>query len=413
MPILDKRSPARDSRLFWRYWTASTTSSVGSAVTQVALPLIAVSALHRSAFDIGLLAAAGFLGWLLIGLPAGVIAERFPLRGLQVSMDLARAVAMLSVPVAWWLGHLTFGHLLAVALVIGFANVLFDVANSAFLPSLIDSEELTSRNSLISGSYAVTQTGGPSLGGLLVQLIGPVAALGADFISYLTSAAILLRLPYRAPVPVDTRASSRALIAQGWAFVRNHSVMFPSMLWATAVNLTTGGLLALTPVYLVRQVGAPAGVVGLLIATDGIGALLGSLVATRLATRFGTARALILASVTGSTVALLIPFTVSQAGVGYFIAGNVAFGAGVVVGSILTRTHRQTSSPPELLARVMATVRFVSWGAVPVGAVLAGAISSAAGLRPAMAVVCVSALAAPAILLLSPLRGRHDLADAR
>src|SRR5215469_12990872 len=115
----------RARRQFWTYWTASTTSSVGSAVTAVALPLTAVLVLHAGPAEMGLLTAGAYVAWLVVGLPAGAIIRRLPLRGLQVTLDLTRALAVASVPAAWGLGWLTFGQLLAVALVISFANVFF------------------------------------------------------------------------------------------------------------------------------------------------------------------------------------------------------------------------------------------------------------------------------------------------
>src|SRR5437899_2649842 len=103
---------------FWRFWTATTVSGFGSAVTLVALPLVAVTVLHASVAQVGLLAAAGQAGWLILGLPAGVIVQRFPLRGLQVATDLIRLLALASIPLAWWLGHLTYAHLVVTALTV-------------------------------------------------------------------------------------------------------------------------------------------------------------------------------------------------------------------------------------------------------------------------------------------------------
>ena len=142
--------------MFWRYWSAMTVSSSGTAVTAVALPLVAVSTLHASAFEVSLLTAATYLAWAVIGLPAGVFVQRLPLRATQVAMDVIRAVAIGSVPVAWWLGHLTMAHLVGAALVISLANVVFDVGTATFLPSIVSREELTARNSLVSATHSAT-----------------------------------------------------------------------------------------------------------------------------------------------------------------------------------------------------------------------------------------------------------------
>ncbi|WP_405787187.1 MFS transporter [Streptomyces sp. NBC_00029] len=403
---------ATDSRAFWRFWSASTVSRTGSNITAVALPLVALMTLHATTLQVTLLAAASQAAWLLLGLPAGVIVQRVPLRALQVSMDLVRMVAMGSVPVAWWLDRLTFGHLLLTALITGLATVIFDIANSTFLPALVSKEELTARNSLISGTDAVTQTGAPSVSGLLIKAVGAVDVLVIDSISYLISAVTLWTLPERKPKPLP-QVPVLALIREGCAFVMRHPVMRPCVIWATVSNFFTAALMALTPLYLVREVGASPAVVGLVIAADGVGSLLGSMVATRLSVRIGTARAMIVSGVLGGAFALVIPVTTSLGDIGYFVIGNAAVSVAVVIGSILARTHRQVESPPELLSRVMATVRFISWGALPVGALLSGLLAESIGLRPALWMVCAGFLLAPVVLISSTVRKLRDLSEAR
>lgn len=399
-------------RTFWTYWSATTISSMGSAVAIVAVPLVAVLLLDATVFEASLLTAASYVGWLVLGLPAGVIVQRRPLRQIQVAMDVIRLVSQLSLPIAWWLGHLTFLHLLLATLVTGLATILFDVANATFLPRIIPKDELTSRNSFVSGTHAVTQSGGPSLGGLLVQVVGPATSLVADAVSYALSAVLLLRLPESTPV-TDTSAptsSMRASIAEGWRFVRHHPVMFPSMLWATATNFACGALFALMPVYLVRDLDLSAAVVGLMIAADGVGTLLGSIVTPRLVRRLGSARAMVLASLGGAALSLTMALA-SPSTAWLFAIGNAGYAVGVVVGSVVTRTHRQVESPPDLLSRVMATVRFMSWGAPLVGALGAGALATVLSTHAALWAACAATFIAPVILLLSPVRGLRNLSE--
>ncbi|MFI1227186.1 MULTISPECIES: MFS transporter [unclassified Streptomyces] len=401
-----------DSRTFWRFWFASTVSRTGTNITAVALPLVALTNLNATTFQVTLLAAASQAAWLFLGLPAGVIVQKVPLRGLQVTMDLVRLVAMGSVPVAWWLDRLTFEHLLLTALITSLASVLFDIANSTFLPALVSKEELTARNSLISGTEAVTQTGAPSVSGLLIKFVGAVNVLVIDCVTYLVSAVVLWTLPERRPKALP-QVPVAALIREGCAFVMRHPVMRPCVIWATVSNFFTAALMALTPLYLVREVGASSTVVGLVIAADGVGSLIGSMVATRLSARLGTARAMIVSGIVGGVLALVIPMTTTLGSIGYFIGGNAAVAMAVVIGSIITRTHRQVESPPELLSRVMATVRFISWGALPLGALLSGVLASALGLRPALWMVCAGFLLAPLVLIMSTVRKLHDLSEVR
>ncbi|MGN6333493.1 MAG: MFS transporter [Motilibacteraceae bacterium] len=410
MELTEVRVERTAARAFWTYWSAGATSSVGSAVRAVALPLTALLALHASAFQMGVLAASAYSAWLVIGLPAGVIAQRLPLRRLQVGMDLLRALAMASVPVAWWAGVLTMAQLVLVALVTSFATVLFDVANSTFLPSVVPKEELTSRNSLMSGTHAVSQLGGPSLGGLLVQLVGAVPTLLVDALSYVVSAILLRRLPERS-APTTERPPMRVLIREGWDFVTRHPVMGPCMWDATVVNFVCGGQMALFALYLLRDLHAPAGLVGVLLAAEGIGSLVGAALVPAVVRAIGSARACLVAGFVSVAGAFLIPLGDRELGWLLFAVGNVVFAGGVVVLSTATRTHRQIASPPELLSRVMATVRFVSWGAIPIGGLAAGALATWLGPRQALFVLAVLTLLSPLVLLASPVRYLRDLPD--
>ncbi len=401
------------ARRFWTYWGASTVGSVGDAVTSVALPLTAVTVLHAGALQVGLLAAATWVPWLVIGLPAGVVVGRLPLRGTQIAMDVARAVVLVSVPVAWWLDRLSFVQLLAAAVLVGFGNVVFSIGSTTFLPTVVPRTDLQRRNSLMSATGATTQMGGPSLGGLLVQLFGAVPALVADVVSYLVSALLLAQLPARRLPPAPAEAGAGAMIREGWQYVTRHPVMGPCLWAATTVNFVCGALLPLAPLFLIHDLGVSPALVGVLIATEGVGTLLGAALTPRLGRLLGTARSLLAAALTGALFALLLPLGHGIAGMALFAVGNAGFALGVVVLSINTRTYRQIESPPHLLARVMATVRFVSWGAIPAGSVAAGALAGAVGARSALEVMAAAAFAPLVVLWLSPVRGRRDLDESQ
>ncbi|GAB1332463.1 MFS transporter [Streptomyces sennicomposti] len=402
---------AAHAAAFWRYWGASAASGIGDAVTAVALPLLAVLVLHASAFEVSLITAASYAAWLLIGLPAGVLVHRLPLRGTQVAMDLTRAVAVASVPTAAALGVLGLPQLIVVALVVGLASVVFDVGNSTFLPSIVTKEELTARNSLTSGTHAATQLGGPSLGGVLVQLLGAAASIVVDAVSYLVSAALMSSLP-QVPHPArqGPRRGMAEMIREGWRYVTRHPVIGPCAADATAVNFVCGGLMALTPVFLVRTLDAPPALVGVLIAADGLGTLVGAALTPRIVARLGGGRALRWAAVVSPCFVALMALSGHCAGLALFALGNAGFGASVVVTSIVTRTYRQTATPPELLPRVMATVRFVSWGAIPIGALAAGGAAALWNERASFVLMAALSLVSPAVLLLSPVRRMRELA---
>ncbi|WP_328533984.1 MFS transporter [Micromonospora zamorensis] len=394
---------------FWRWWGASTTSHLGSAIGGIALPLTALNVLHASALEMGLITAAGYLAYLLISLPAGVIVQRVPLRGTQVALDLIRALAIASVPLAWWFDALTVAQLIVVALVVSFANVLFDVANQTFLPEIVPAAQLQARNSLNSGTYAATQLGGPSLGGLAVQLLGAVPTLFVDAVSYLISAVLLRTLPARRLLRPAERPPMVTMIREGWHFVLRHPIIGPSMWDATATNFVCGGMLALFPYYLVRELHASPLMVGLLLAADGLGTLVGAALTTRFTDRVGTARGLVIAAVVGVAGALVIPLGSGTAAYLAFAVGNLVFAGSSVVLSVTTRTYRMLASPPDLLSRVIATVKFVSWGAIPLGSLLAGLLAGPLGARTTLLIFGALTVLSPVIYLSTPIRRLRDL----
>lgn len=399
------------ARSFWTFWAATTTSNMGSAVTTIALPLTAVLVLDAGPFETGLLAAASYLAWIVIGLPAGAIVQRWPLRATQIITDLVRALAIVSVPLAWWTGHLTLAQLFVVALTLNLAEVLFFSASTTFITSVVPRDQLTSRNSLMSGTHAVTELGGPSLGGLAVQLVGAAPALLLDAVSYVASAVLLRTLPESRQPGDDDPTPLRHRIAEGWRFVTAHPVLAPCTWWACVVNTVCGAQHALFAIYLVRELDAPAAVVGLLLATEGVGALLAAAATPWLVRRFGSARVVLFDGLVGFAGALLIPAGVGHWGWICFAAGNLLFAASVVPGSVVTRTYRQVASPPELLSRVMGTVRFVSWGCIPLGGLIAGAVAETAGTRAVLLGSAFVMLAGPAILAASPVRRLRNLED--
>jgi MFS family permease len=399
------------SRAFWRYWSGSTASGLGDAVTTVALPLVAVVTLRASAVGVGFVTGAADLAWMLIGLPAGVLVGRMPLRGGLVAMDLIRAVAIGSVPVVAAVHVLSLGYLVAVALVIGLASVVFSVGNSTFLPSIVPAEELTSRNSLMSGSDAATTLCGPALGGLLVQLLGPAVSLLVDTASYVCSASLLGALPRaEAHAGSKPKGSMWSQIKEGLAYVVRHRVIASCTVAAMLICLVSGALTTLTPLFLVRTLGLPVGLVGVVLAAEGVGGLIGAALTPKLERKLGGARALVLTTAVGGASSVLLPLATRGAGVLLYAMGLIGYVVGVVVLSVLTRTYRQLATPRELYPRVKATVRFLTWGVTPIGAVGAGVLATSLGIRAALWTACVLAVAVPLVLWISPVGRMRELA---
>lgn len=414
--LTDPSTGSGTSKWFWRYWLGSSVSDLGDAVTLVALPLTAVMVAHATSFEVGILSACQLVGWLVIGLPAGAIVERFPLRGTQVALDVLRGLLLCSIPVVWWVtGRVTVVQLIAVALANSFAGVIFDVGNSTMLPFLVSDEELTARNSLTSGTQAVTQLAGPSVGGVLVQAVGAAGALIADVASYFVSAFVISSVPRPPKLELGTLQRLRVgeAIRAGWSFVVKHPILRPAMLDASAGNFVSGALTTLTPIFLVRTLDLHAAVIGVLYAAEGIGALIGASLTPKLSKRIGTARIALAADLVLPACVALLPLSTGGLGTLVFALGTATVGGVTVVSSIVYRTYRQIETPRELLPRVMATVRFVSWGVYPVGALAAGAAATWLGPRTALWWTAAASVIPALILLTSPIRRIRDLSDCR
>ncbi|WP_369218341.1 MFS transporter, partial [Streptomyces flavofungini] len=196
-----------------------TASRLGNSVTSVLLPLVAVSTLDASPFMIGLLTAAPWVPWLLIGLPAGAWVDRLPCRPLMLVCNVVSASLFACVPVAWWLGVLSMYQLLAVALLTGTASVFFATAYSAYLPSLVTRAELLEGNAKLQVGDQATRVAGPGLGGFLAQAVGSVPGLLLDVLSFLVSSWCLLRIKAAEHRPAPRRRRLRQEVSDGLRFV--------------------------------------------------------------------------------------------------------------------------------------------------------------------------------------------------
>ncbi|HEV2634875.1 MAG TPA: MFS transporter [Actinocrinis sp.] len=289
----------RDFRLLW---IGETTSQFGSAVTTVALPLIAVQALHAGPFEVALLTAATWLPWLAVGLVAGAWVDRLPRRPVMLLCDVVSILLLASVPVADWCGVLTIGHLLAVALLAGVCAVFFTSAYLAYLPALVEGADLTEANAKLQGSQAAAQIGGPGLAGGLAALAGVATGPLADAVSFAVSALCLrsIGVSEPAPQPPAGRPDLRAEVMEGLRFLLGDAYLRPVALAAAVGNLCLTGMESLLVYFLVKVVGLGSGGAGALLALGGVGGVLGALAARRLADRFGTARACSAATCSGS-----------------------------------------------------------------------------------------------------------------
>ncbi|MGW6503246.1 MFS transporter [Nonomuraea angiospora] len=400
-------------RRFLVFWSAQTTSKFGSAMTVVVMPLIAVQSLNASPFLIGVLEAAAWLPWLVIGLVAGAWVDRMSRWRVMILGDVVSALLFASVPVAAWLGVLSVWHLLTVALLAGAVSVLYSTAYDAYLPSLVPSGDLAGANSRLQGTEKIAQVAGPSFGGLIVQVAGAVPALVIDAITFVVSAICVWTLREDARSPRQGRGERavrlRTEIAQGLAHVWSDRYLRSLTAYAAASNLAMGALQAVLVVFLAREAGLGAATIGVALGSIGVGGVLGAVSAPGLSRWLGSARAIVLCEVVAMPFALLIPLTGTGTAVAFLIVGGAVVSAGVVAPNVLSATFLQTSCPPSMLGRVSASTRVINYSTLPAGTLAGGALGSLAGLRPAMWIITAGLTACTAILLCGPLPRVRDL----
>lgn len=390
----------RDFRLLW---SAQTISELGSAVTLVAFPLVAIGALHASNFAVGVLTASASAAWLLVGLPAGVWVDRWPRRPVMVAADLGRAVLMASVPLAWALGVLTIAQLVVVALLSGVLTVFFNVADTAFLPAVLEADRLADGNGLLQASFATAGIAGPGLGGGLVQLFGAPVAVLADVASFVVSGLCVLRIRAREPrpeAPAPERRLSRE-VAEGVRYVLGYPLTRIVVSTVTLTNFLFGGFDAVKFVFLIRQLGVRPAVVGLLFATAGVGGLAGSLGAAAVARRLGDARLLWLSLAVEAVGGLLIPLTTRGWGLAWFVAAMVTMTVCVAMFNVCAITALQSATPVALLGRTVASTRMFTRGALTLGGLAGGALATVVSPRSALAILMALAVVVPVRLRLS------------
>jgi MFS family permease len=407
---------SQPSRTLWHHrdfmllWGGQTVSEMGSAVTQLALPLTAVVVLSASTLQVGLLTSAATLAFALIALPAGAIVDRRAKRRIMIWCDAARVVIIGSVPVAAALGVLTMAQLYTVAITAGVCTVFFDVSYQSYLPVLVSKDDLVDGNGKLGATQSFAQVTGPGIGGGLVGLVGAAGAMGADAISYVVSVASLLGIRTREvpPPPRYGRLSLRSEIAEGLSFVLRHPILRKIVACTGTANLFGGMGMALEIIFLVRVLHVRPAATGLLISVGALGGVAGGVLSGRLARRIGSARIIWFSMLVFGLPALLIPLAEPGWRVALFPVGFAATSFSAVVYNVAQVSYRQAICPPGLLGRMNAAVRWVVWGTLPLGGVLGGVFGALLGVRPTLWIAFVGSWAAGWWVFFSPLRRMRD-----
>lgn len=391
-------------RDFRRLWASHTVSLLGDQVTTLALPLAAVLVLHAGAGQMGLLTAAGMAPSLLFSLHAGALSDRYGRRRhTMIIADLVRALVLLTVPAAALFGALGLAQLYAVAFTTGTLSVLFTVADTSLFAAVVPTERYVAANSLQHGSRAVSYLAGPSLGGLLVQAVTAPYAVLVDAVSFVVSAVFLRGI--RGPEPA-TEPAGRGAVLGGLRYLRRSPTMRTVLVGAATLNLFNFMFTALFTLYATTVLGISPGTLGLVLGAGAVGTLLGSLLTGRCARVIGIGPTLIVGMIVFPAPLLLVPLC-SEPGTPALLlvfASEFGSGLGVMMLDIAAGSITAASVPERLRSRVSGAFQMVNYGVRPVGALIGGGLGAALGLRPALWVATVGALAGVLWLLPGPVR---------
>ncbi|TCP55178.1 putative MFS family arabinose efflux permease [Tamaricihabitans halophyticus] len=399
---------------FLRFWAGDTASQFGTYTVQAVLPLLAIGSLGASAFELGLLNAASTFAFLLIGLPVGAWLDRLRRRPVMIIADLSRGLLLLSVPVAAWFDALSMTQLLIVALLVGAGTVFFDIAAQPYLANLIHRQQLPDGFAKLESTRSISEMSAPAMGGWLIQFAGAANAVLSTCVGYFASVLFLFRIKHVETVPERQHTGRlRTEIVEGLRFVFTHPTIRPLVATGATANLFESMLGALLALYLVQELGLSAGVVGLVLASGGLGSLLGALTASWWMRTFGQVRTMWLVLVTVQPLMLLLPLAQPEIGVALAFVGYIALIYAVVVYDIAQVSYRQMICPDRLRGRMTATMRFVIWGVLPIGALLGGVVGEWLGVRPAIWISTGGSILSVLWVLCSPLRRMRDVpADA-
>lgn len=392
---------------FMRMWAAQAVSAFGARITREGLPLAAVLTIEATPFELSVLAALSMGPGLVVGLLAGGYVDRSRRRPILIAMDLLRAAVLLTVPVAAWSGLLSMPQLYIVAASVGAASVLFDIADNAYLPSLIAAEDLLEGNAKFNTTGSVAEIGGPALSGVLFQLLTVPVAIAVNAVTYLVSAGFLaaIRKTEAPMLAAEERASLREDMKLGLSAIMDDPYVRPIFVITLAEAFFGSFLAGLYVLYAIDTLGLTPAMMGVTIAIGGMGALAGAVLGPRLVERLGVGRTILLASLGYGAVSVLIPLAHGEAWVAMAVLMVAQFvGDGLAVaGSVVAVSLRQTVLPLNIMGRVAASFHVGTGSLAVAGALLGGVLASALGIRETLFIAAAGLVIAPLWAMLTPL----------
>ena len=403
---------------FMKLWTGQTISQFGDEVTQFALPFVAVLTLRVTPFELGLLATFQFLPFILLTLPAGVWVDRLRRKPILIGANIGRAALLASIPIAFIGGWLTLPQLYVVAFGVGCLEVFFDVAYQSYLPTVVERDRLVEGNAKLEISVSAANVVGPSVAGFLVELVRPAIAILFDVASYLGAVAFIawIRRPESAPEPHDPatgkRPSMRQEAAEGLRYVLGHRYLRAIAACTGTLNLFGNLGTAILLLYAVDVLGFTPVTIGVIFTVANVGVLVGAVTAERLGRWFGIGPVIVGSAFLSSFALVAVAIAPRDAAIPFVIAGFFIGQSTAVIYNITQVSLRQAITPERMLGRMNASMRFIVWGTIPIGALAGGVLGGLIGLQATIWVGAIGSFLGFLPVLFSQVRTLQRIPDA-
>lgn len=403
----------RDAR-FLRFWTGQTISQFGDRVSELALPLLAVAALHATAVQVSILTALIWTPNLLAIFLGTWVDQQQRKRRLMILADLLRAAALITLPAVYLLGTVTIGQLYAVALVTGAAGVLFNNAYSPFFAHLVPRSSYIDANSKLSTSRSASYVAGPAIGGALIQAFTAPVAVIADALSFLASAMLIGQTTVDESEVAPSEPSEGSMIARSWqglAFIVRHPVLKATIGCCTTVNFFTFIANGLTVFFASHVLALSAGTIGLAFGAGATGSLLGAVLAPRISRRLGVGWTICLGAVLFPAPIAIIAAAGGPVWLraGALTAAEFIGGIGVMLFDINLNSLETSVIPDAMRSRVSGAYNTVNYGVRPLGAVVGGLLGTLLGIRATLLIAALGGSLCVLWLLPSPIRSVRTL----
>jgi MFS family permease len=394
------------NRNFIKLWSAQTTSAFGTQIASLAYPLTAILLLQASSFQMGILRSVGSASAVLVGFFIGVVVDRVSRKSLLIFTDLGRAFLAALIAIAAFFGVLQIEYLYVITFFAGAMNITSEVAGMAFLPSLVEKENLVEGNSKFAATESAATIAGPGLSGMLVQILSAPVAIIIDAVSFIFSALLIWRIPASAPL-IPEKAEKKSVwseIVEGLSFVYKNPILRPL---AQAIALHFLFMLIISTVFLlyaVRELQFEPFLLGVIFSAFGFGFLFAALSVKRLTGRFGQGKIMVFATLLNAFAALLIPSASGSAAVFVLFAAHFLLAFGIQIHGINLMSLRQAVTPNHLQGRMNGSFRFVNVCMIMFGALTAGMLGEYIGLRATIAVGAIGMFLPFIRLFFSPVR---------